>query len=125
MQMLKYPPVRPNGTESEIEQRVEQLVELATALVIEIETLQSELSVDRNQPGPIEVEKDGIDFYEEVERYEIALIKDALKRCGGNQTQAAKLLGLKGTTLNTKMKHYGLAPVRPTVLRRANIESPS
>ena len=108
MQLLKYPSVPGSRTESELERRVEQLSLLAKELATEIEILQAELSRQRHQPKQIDFERDGIDFYREVERYEIELIRSALKGCNGNQSQAAKLLQLKSTTLNAKMKHYGL-----------------
>jgi transcriptional regulator with GAF, ATPase, and Fis domain len=47
-------------------------------------------------------------FYEEVQRYEIELIRRALLKTGGNQKQAAKFLGLLPTTLNSKIKRYGI-----------------
>ena len=53
----------------------------------------------------------GIDFYKEVERYEIDLIKRALRQSGGSQRQAARLLGMNPTTLNAKIKHYGIYTV--------------
>ena len=43
-------------------------------------------------------------FYEEVRRFEIGLITRALQRAHGKQKEAARLLGLKATTLNAKMK---------------------
>jgi len=51
----------------------------------------------------------GIDFYEEVSRFEIDLIKCALLQTAGHQRQAAKLLNLKVTTLNSKIKHYNIS----------------
>ena len=45
-------------------------------------------------------------FYEEVRRFEIGLITRALRRAHGKQIAAARLLGLKATTLNAKMKQY-------------------
>jgi len=45
-------------------------------------------------------------FYEEVRRFEIGLITRALQRAHGKQKDAARLLGLKATTLNAKMKQY-------------------
>ena len=45
-------------------------------------------------------------FYEEVRRFEIGLITRALQRAQGKQIAAARLLGLKPTTLNAKMKQY-------------------
>jgi DNA-binding NtrC family response regulator len=45
-------------------------------------------------------------FYDEVRRFEIKLITQALRRAHGKQTAAARILGLKTTTLNAKMKQY-------------------
>jgi DNA-binding NtrC family response regulator len=45
-------------------------------------------------------------FYDEVRRFEIGLITRALRRTQGRQKAAARLLGLKPTTLNAKMKQY-------------------
>ena len=45
-------------------------------------------------------------FYDEVRRFEIGLITRALQRAHGKQKEAARLLGLKATTLNAKMKQY-------------------
>lgn len=94
---------------------VDQLVTLAKALATEIETLKAELSKDENNEY---INNEVIDFYGEIERYEIELIKSALNHCGGNQTQAAKLLQLKSTTLHAKMKQYGLNPVRSITFQR-------
>jgi transcriptional regulator with GAF, ATPase, and Fis domain len=52
--------------------------------------------------------QDGIDFYDEVSRFEIDLIKRALLQTGGHQGRAAKILNLKITTLNSKIKHYNI-----------------
>jgi DNA-binding NtrC family response regulator len=52
---------------------------------------------------------EGFDFYNEVRRFEIRLIKRALSMTGGSQTQAAKLLKLNATTLNTKIKNYQIS----------------
>ncbi|HSS22418.1 MAG TPA: helix-turn-helix domain-containing protein [Pyrinomonadaceae bacterium] len=51
----------------------------------------------------------GFDFYEEVSRFEIDLIKRALLQTGGHQVRAAKILNLKVTTLNSKIKHYNIS----------------
>lgn len=52
--------------------------------------------------------KQGIDFYSEVQRFEITLIQHALIQARGSQKRAARLLGLKPTTLNNKIKGYDL-----------------
>ena len=53
---------------------------------------------------------DQFDFYTEVERFEINLIKSALRITGGSQVKAAKLLKLNATTLNAKLKLFKLTP---------------
>jgi transcriptional regulator with GAF, ATPase, and Fis domain len=51
----------------------------------------------------------GVDFYGEVSRFEVDLIKRALLQTAGHQGRAARLLNLKVTTLNSKIKHYNIA----------------
>lgn len=50
----------------------------------------------------------GIDFYDEVRRFEIDLIRRALEQTGGHQSRAARLLGMNATTLNSKIKTYNI-----------------
>lgn len=47
-----------------------------------------------------------LDLQAEVRRFETELIRSALIHTGGRQRQAARLLGTKVTTLNTKIKRY-------------------
>ena len=51
---------------------------------------------------------DQFDFYKEVERFQVNLIKSALRVTGGSQVKAARLLKLNTTTLNAKMKLFQL-----------------
>lgn len=51
----------------------------------------------------------GFDFYQEVSRFEIDLIKRALLKTGGNQVRAARLLKLNVTTLNSKIKRHNIS----------------
>ncbi len=117
MKLLKYVNDPNTHTASELEHRVQQLTVLAKALASEVETLQVELATDRNRDKLLDFDNQDIDFYQEIERYEIELIKSALSHCNGNQTKAARLLRMKSTTLNAKMKHYGLNPVRSITLQ--------
>jgi DNA-binding NtrC family response regulator len=55
------------------------------------------------------------DFYSEVRRFESELINDALRLTGGSQVKAARLLQLKTTTLNAKMKTLNLRPSQTQV----------
>jgi DNA-binding NtrC family response regulator len=54
-----------------------------------------------------------LNLYEEVKRFESDLIRAALVRTGGNQSRAARLLGVKHTTLNAKIKRYGIDAPTP------------
>jgi DNA-binding NtrC family response regulator len=81
--------------------RIATLKELVLRLLCEVQGID-EVSV-------LTIEG-GVDFYDEVSRFEIDLIKCALLQTGGHQVQAAKLLNLKATTLNSKIKHYNISP---------------
>jgi PAS domain S-box-containing protein len=48
----------------------------------------------------------GIEFYDEVSRFEMSLIERALRMARGSQRKAAKLLGINSTTLHTMLKRY-------------------
>ncbi|MGQ0542167.1 MAG: helix-turn-helix domain-containing protein, partial [Blastocatellia bacterium] len=61
----------------------------------------------RTQPVNIDPEK-GIDFYENVARFEIQLIESALEMTGGRQNKAARLLNMRTSTLCTKMKQLNI-----------------
>lgn len=51
----------------------------------------------------------GVNFYDEVKKFEIDLIRRALEQTGGHQSRAARLLGLNATTLNSKIKTYNIS----------------
>ena len=48
------------------------------------------------------------DLQSEVQHFEAELIRSALIMTGGRQRRAAKLLGMKVTTLHSKIRRYGL-----------------
>ena len=75
------------------------LKSLARTLLLELDGLEM------SQPHEIE---NGFSFNDEVQRFEIGLIRRALVRTGGNQRRAARLLGLMPTTLYEKIKRYGI-----------------
>ena len=57
--------------------------------------------------GSIDLSR-GINFYDEVRRFEVDLIRRALEQTGGHQSRAARLLGMNATTLNSKIKTYNI-----------------
>jgi transcriptional regulator with GAF, ATPase, and Fis domain len=89
--------------------RVQRLADLAHTLLREAETLASDkaFTEESNKLRTMNV-SEGIDFYDEVVRFETNLIKLALERTGRNQAAAARLLHFKPTTLNFKIKLYGI-----------------
>jgi len=83
--------------EANMKLHIEALRELAKALIKEVEDLGTEQPV---------VSGNDLSFYDEVRRFEINLICLALNHAGGQQKRAARLLGVKATTLNSKIKRY-------------------
>jgi DNA-binding NtrC family response regulator len=71
-------------------------------------------SIDASQlPSYLNTSKPGrlahsVDLVSEVERFEISLICTALRRSQGQQNRAARLLGIKPTTLFMKLKRYSI-----------------
>ena len=55
-----------------------------------------------------------LDFKKQVAEFESLLIRNALIRTGGHQRRAAEALGLKASTLNQKIKRYGIDLSIPT-----------
>ena len=90
-----------NGPDSQIamENRLEVLRVLSNSILEEVESLRRAKNLGR--PGDIDLEA-------ELQHFEVDLIKCALLRTGGNQRQAARLLNVKATTLNAKIKRYGI-----------------
>jgi transcriptional regulator with GAF, ATPase, and Fis domain len=91
-----------SGTQSSaaLENRLEALRVLSSSLLREVEALKK----DRNSVLPQQ-----INLAEEVQRFEKDLIRCALLRTGGRQRQAARLLNVKVTTLNAKIKRYSIS----------------
>ena len=77
---------------------LDNLREAALTVLKELESLTNSQSEPDRKLG----------LQEEVQRYEIELIRNALQKTRGNQRQAAKLLGVKVTTLNCKIKRFGI-----------------
>jgi len=96
-------------TERPARNRVQHLADLAHTLLREAETLASDKTFtdESNKLRSLNI-AEGVDFYDEVMRFEVNLIKLALERSGRNQAAAARLLHIKPTTLNFKIKLYGI-----------------
>lgn len=96
------------GTRS-AENHIEALKSLATLLLREVESLQ-------RVPGRVAAgngidsseESRNLDLSAEIQQFEIDLIRQAMIRAKGSQRRAAAILGTKASTLNSKIKRYGL-----------------
>ena len=80
-----------------LDSRVTYLKILALSLLREIASVEK---MDEHHGGYT------FDLQAEVRRFETELIRSALIQTGGRQRPAARLLGTKVTTLNTKIKRY-------------------
>ena len=90
--------------------KLKPLKELTLALLKEVDSLTE-------AQAPVGG-KTNVNFSEEVRRFETELIRWALLRTGGHQRRAARLLNIKVTTLNAKIKRYG---IRPASLPAGNV----
>ena len=79
--------------------QIRSLRDITLALLTELESLG-------NLTAPAPERNFRLD--DEVKRFEITLIRAALVETRGNQVLAARLLGVKHTTLNSKIKRYQL-----------------
>jgi len=59
-------------------------------------------------PTALPTEASGLDFHSEVRRFEIFLIRNALRLTKGSQVKAARLLNMPETTLNSKLKSFNI-----------------
>jgi DNA-binding NtrC family response regulator len=87
--------------EKNMDDRISTLRQTVLQLLQEVESL--------TVAAPVGL-KAGARLDEEVKQFEMNLIRTALGRTAGSQTRAAKLLGLKLTTLNAKIKRYHITP---------------
>jgi DNA-binding NtrC family response regulator len=94
------------GNVRELQSAIEQCVAFTRANLIDVPDLPPEIRAfhpSRNAPMPI-IGADGIDFDRLVAEFEAKLIDEALRRTKGNKQAAARLLGLKRTTLVAKLR---------------------
>lgn len=102
---------------SPLEERLSRLQRMAHAMLEEVEQIRAS--------GVSALEKEieqGRDYYEVTNRFSAALIRRALRAAGGHQGRAARMLGLKNTTLHSMIQRHNISPAAEymgTSLRRA------
>ncbi|MGB8510099.1 MAG: sigma-54 dependent transcriptional regulator [Pyrinomonadaceae bacterium] len=102
------------GNVRELENVIERAVVIAPSdevsrpcLPRDISDPQKAFSPSQGSGNSVDVSH-GVNFYDEVRRFEIDLIRRALKQTVGHQSRAARLLGMNATTLNSKIKTYNI-----------------
>lgn len=105
------------GNVRELENIIERAVVIAPTDEITVECLRPEVSnpemlgmvmkESEGKSGDIDLAR-GVNFYDEVRKFETDMIRRALDQTGGHQSRAARLLGLNATTLNSKIKTYNI-----------------
>jgi transcriptional regulator with PAS, ATPase and Fis domain len=94
------------GNVRELENLIERMVVLSDDGIIRVDNLPPNIRSfisDKKIPRPTLTEE-GIDLNQAVEEFEYRLIDEALRRTKGNKQAAARLLGLKRTTLVAKLR---------------------
>ena len=86
---------------------LEYLKSICLLLLHEIESLQ------RMAPSAVQQANLSNEFNlsDEIKNIETEFIKHALVRARGRQNVAAKILGIKKTTLHEKIRRYGIIPI--------------
>ena len=104
------------GNVRELENVIERAVVIAPGPEVTRECLPTEIADPSKAvgsaplssgTGSLDVSR-GVNFYDEVRRFEIDIIRRALDQTGGHQSRAARLLGMNATTLNSKIKTYNI-----------------
>ena len=108
------------GNVRELENLLERLVILSEDGIVRVESLPPNVRSfisEKKIPRPVMTD-DGLDLNNAVEEFESRLIEEALRRTKGNKQAAARLLGLKRTTLVAKLRRRrsGGVAAQPTYL---------
>lgn len=93
------------GNVRELKNLIERLVILSTSTTITCDDLPKEMKQflsENSEITPVNIAKKG--FEEKIKTYEGRLIKDALKKTGGNKSKAAELLGMSRYSLLRRVK---------------------
>ena len=95
------------GNVRELEHTIERLVAMANGPVVDDEPFEDGAGGGGGEFGET-VATDDAPLKARVSRFERDLLVEALSKCGGNQSEAARQLGVSRITLIDKMRRYGL-----------------
>ena len=102
------------GNVRELRNALERALVLHAGGVVELEDLPERLREETEMRGgpalPLPVTDGGVDVRQQIADVERASILAVLEACGGNQTHAARKLGLSRRALIYRMEKHGLKP---------------
>ena len=102
------------GNVRELRNALERALVLQAGGVVELEDLPERLREESEMRGgpalPLPVTDGGLDVRQQIADVERASILAVLEACGGNQTHAARKLGLSRRALIYRMEKHGLKP---------------
>ena len=114
------------GNVRELENVIERGVVLSTGPLIGKELVPEHVRTSPSFHIPqVAVPPEGINLREVIANFERRLIESTLESTGGVQKEAARLLGLKPTTLNEMIKRHSILLPRERERRQANNEEPA
>jgi DNA-binding NtrC family response regulator len=93
------------GNVRELQNAIERAVVLSKTEVVEERDFPPEI---RGVPPAPQLDGAGGSLAEAVDAFKLARVRAALEAAGGNQTQAAALLGMRQPNLSRLMKSLGL-----------------
>jgi DNA-binding NtrC family response regulator len=92
------------GNVRELQNVIERACALATGKQLEASDIQLDSPRNRNNPASDRFLPDGMT----LDQWEDEMIREALKRAGGNKSQAARLLGLSRNALRYRLSKIGI-----------------
>ena len=95
------------GNVRELENTIERLVILCENRVVRAPDVKSGGRAQTRAQALPALTDEGFDLAQAVEEFEGRLIEEALRRTRGNKQAAARMLGVKRTTLNSKLRRRG------------------
>jgi DNA-binding NtrC family response regulator len=114
------------GNVRELENVIERGVVLTTAAEITRELIPDHVRSAPSFHVPhVSVPPEGINLRDVIAGFERRLIESTLETTGGVQKEAARLLGLKPTTLNEMIKRYNILLPRDRERRPREVEEPT
>jgi DNA-binding NtrC family response regulator len=93
------------GNVRELENVIERAVALSQGTVLELRDIMIDEPAQKHPPGAAAFLPEGMT----LEQWEDEMIREAMRRAGGNKSQAARLLGLSRNALRYRLSKLGFA----------------